>query len=196
MSAPEEALGRENSYLGAGCRTPYSVVEHFRRWTWSLVQSTLFRWSPRPWHGFRARLLKFFGTDIGDPSKVVIFPSATVTFPWKLRLEDRSMVGPRVNLYNLAPITLEFGANVSQNCHLCAGTHDYERWSMPLVARPIVIGRNAWVAADVFVGPGVTIGELCVVGARSVVVKDLPPRTICAGNPCRPVKERPEPRSG
>jgi putative colanic acid biosynthesis acetyltransferase WcaF len=61
---------------------------------------------------------------------------------------------------------------------------------MPLITRPIVIGENAWLGADVFVGPGVTIGELCVVGARSVVVKDLPGRMVCAGNPCRPVKER------
>ncbi len=64
---------------------------------------------------------------------------------------------------------------------------------MPLVARPIVIGENAWLGADVFVGPGVTIGELCVVGARSVVVKDLPPGTVCAGNPCRVLKARPPP---
>jgi putative colanic acid biosynthesis acetyltransferase WcaF len=64
---------------------------------------------------------------------------------------------------------------------------------MPLVARPIVIGENAWLGADVFVGPGVSIGELCVVGARSVVVKDLPARTVCAGNPCRVLKVRPAP---
>ena len=101
------------------------------------------------------------------------------------------MVGRHVNLYNLARITLGFGANVSQNCHLCAGTHDFTRWDMPLVTRPIIIGDNAWLGADVFVGPGVTIGELCVVGARSVVVKDLPPRMVCAGHPCRPIKERP-----
>lgn len=189
-------MNEDMRYLAEGCGTPYPRREVGLRLIWSAVQATLFRWSPRPWHGFRARLLQLFGARIANPSKVVIFPSATVTFPWKLRLEDRSMVGPRVNLYNLAPITLEYGANVSQNCHLCAGTHDYERWSMPLVTRPIVIGRNAWVAADVFVGPGVTIGELCVVGARSVVVGDLPPRTVCAGHPCRPVKERSEPRSG
>jgi len=64
---------------------------------------------------------------------------------------------------------------------------------MPLVKRPIVIGENAWLAADVFVGPGVTVGELSVVGARSVVVRDLPARMICVGNPCKPVKTRPEP---
>jgi putative colanic acid biosynthesis acetyltransferase WcaF len=103
------------------------------------------------------------------------------------------MVGPRVSLYNLAPISLRRGANVSQNCHLCAGTHDYSRWSMPLVAKPIVVGENAWIGADAFVGPGVSIGELCVVGARSVVVKDLPARTVCAGNPCRVLKDRAAP---
>lgn len=195
MNMSLKPVEQAESYLGEGCSTPYSAADNLGRWTWSFVQSTVFRWSPRPWHGFRARLLRLFGARIDDPSKVVIFPTATVTFPWKLRLDDRSMVGPRVNLYNLAPITLEYGANISQNCHLCAGTHDYERWSMPLVAKPIVIRRNAWVAADSFIGPGVTVGELCVVGARSVVVKDLPARTVCAGNPCRPVKERPEPRS-
>ena len=103
------------------------------------------------------------------------------------------MVGPRVAIYNLAHVTFQRGANVSQNCHLCAGTHDYGRWSMPLVAKPIIVGANAWLGADVFVGPGVSIGELCVVGARSVVVKDMPPRTVCAGNPCRVLKERATP---
>jgi putative colanic acid biosynthesis acetyltransferase WcaF len=104
------------------------------------------------------------------------------------------MVGPRVRLYNLAPISLGRGATLSQGCHLCAGTHDFMRWSMPLVLRGIAIGANAWLAADVFVGPGVNVGELCVVGARSVVVRDLPARKICVGNPCRPVRDRPEPQ--
>ncbi len=103
------------------------------------------------------------------------------------------MVGRNVTLYNLATITLEYGANISQNCHLCAGTHDFNRWSMPLVCQPIIIGRNAWIAADVFVGPGVTVGELCVIGARAVVVKDLPANMICAGNPCRAIKPRTPP---
>jgi putative colanic acid biosynthesis acetyltransferase WcaF len=144
-------------------------------------------------HGFRARLLRLFGAAISEPAHVVIFPSAKITFPWKLTLEPRAMVGRNVTLYNLAPITLRYGANISQNCHLCAGTHDFNRWSMPLVAKPIVIGENAWLGADVFVGPGVSIGELTVIGARSVVVRDQPARKICVGNPCRPVKDRPEP---
>ncbi|MCC6414943.1 MAG: putative colanic acid biosynthesis acetyltransferase, partial [Opitutaceae bacterium] len=127
------------------------------------------------------------------PSQVVVFPTARITYPWRLHLAPRSMIGRHVTIYNLADITLEYGANVSQNCHLCAGTHDFNQWSMPLVAKPIVIGRNAWVAADVFIGPGVIIGELSVIGARSVVVNDMPAHMVCAGNPCRPLKPRLDP---
>ena len=183
-------------YLGMNCRSPSSRGELILRWIWLLVEGSLFRWSPRPFHAWRAALLALFGAKIESTREVVIFPTVRVHFPWKLELQPRSMIGPRVTIYNLAPVTLEFGANVSQNCHLCAGTHDFNRWSMPLVAQPITIGRNAWVAADVFVGPGVTIGELCVVGARSVVVRDLPPRMVCAGHPCRPLHERSEPVAG
>ena len=177
-------------YLGQHCVTPYPRRDVLLRWLWALVESTLFRWSPRPLHGFRARLLRLFGAKIPEVSHVVIFPTARITFPWNLTLEPRAMVGPRVTLYNLASITLRRGANLSQNCHLCAGTHDISQWSMPLVTAPIVIGENTWIAADVYVGPGVTIGELSVVGARSVVVNDLPPRMICIGHPCRPISDR------
>ena len=186
-------MNNPEPYLGRNCATPYPKSEVLRRWLWLAVQSTLFRWSPRPLHAFRAWLLKISGADIPHPGQVVIFPTAKIMFPWKLSLAPRSMVGPGVNLYNLAPIRIEYGANLSQHCHLCAGTHDFTRWEMPLVAKPITIGRNVWLGSDVFVGPGVTVGELSVVGARSVVVRDLPPRMICVGQPCRPVKPRPEP---
>ena len=188
-------MSSESPYLGQNCVTPYPRREVLLRWLWALVQATVFRWSPRPMHGLRARLLTLFGADIPVPGQVVIFPTARVTFPWKLTLAPRAMVGPNVTLYNLDRITLSRGANLSQNCHLCAGTHDFTRWEMPLVTRPITIGENVWLGADVFVGPGVTVGELTVVGARSVVVRNLPPRKICAGSPCRPLKDRPEPRT-
>lgn len=183
----------EAPYLGRDCVTPYPRAEVLRRWVWLFVQSTLFRWSPRPLHGFRARLLRWFGAEIAEPARVVVFPTVRVMFPWRLTLEARAMLGPFVNVYNLAPVRIGYGVNVSQHCHLCAGTHDFTRWSMPLVTKPIVIERNAWLGADVFVGPGVTIGELAVIGARAVVVKDQPARMICAGHPCRPLKPRAEP---
>lgn len=186
----------ERPFLGQGCITPYPIREVLLRIVWQIVQATLFRFSPRPFHTWRAWLLRLFGADIPRPNAVVVFPTVRITFPWRLHLEPHAMIGRHVTLYNLAPIILQYGANISQNCHLCAGTHDFLRWDMPLVALPIVIGPNAWLAADVFVGPGVTIGELAVVGARSVVVSDLPARKICVGQPCRAIKDRPEPAHG
>jgi putative colanic acid biosynthesis acetyltransferase WcaF len=186
-------MRKEDPYLGQGTQSSFSGREIAARTLWLIVQSTFLRWSPRPFHGFRASLLRLFGADIPEPGKVVIFPTVSVAIPSKLSMAARSMIGPRVSIYNLAPITLRRGANISQNCHLCAGTHDYNTWSMPLVAKPITIGENAWLGADVFVGPGVSIGELCVIGARSVVVRDTPPRTVCAGNPCRVLKDRTAP---
>ena len=180
-------------YLGENCVTPGNRRRVMERWLWALIQNSLFRWSPRPMHRWRAWLLKQFGADIGDVGKVVVFPSAKIVYPRQLTLENRAMIGPNVTVYNLGRITLRYGANISQGCHLCAGSHDHNRWDMPLTTQPIEIGENVWLAADVFVGPGVTIGKLSVVGARSVAVTDLPADSICVGNPCRPVKPRQAP---
>jgi putative colanic acid biosynthesis acetyltransferase WcaF len=188
-------MSSEAPYLGQNCASPHSRGGILRRSLWRAVQATLFRWSPRSCHGFRARLLRLFGADIPQPGQVVIFPTVRVELPWRLTLAPRSMLGPYVLVYNLARVSLARGANISQYTHLCSGSHDYLRWSMPLVTAPITIGENVWVGAEVFVGPGVTIGELCVVGARSVVVKDLPARQVCVGHPCRPVKDRAPPLS-
>jgi putative colanic acid biosynthesis acetyltransferase WcaF len=177
-----------------GCTSPYPRRDTVRRWLWLMVEKTIFRWSPRPCHWWRAWLLRCFGAQIDDLRATVVFPTVTIHFPWKLKLERRSMLGPFVRVYNIAPIRLSYGANVSQFCYLCAGGHDYMEWRLPTTFGPIVIGENAWLAADVFVGPGVEIGELAVIGARSVVITNMPARKICLGHPCRPVKDRPDPR--
>lgn len=181
--------------LGHQSPSPWTMREKLARSAWIAVQSTLFRYSPRPWHAWRLFLLRIFGAQI--PQAAVpprIMPSARVHFPWKLELQEGAMVGPHVHLYNLASVILRRGANLSQGVHVCAGTHDFSRWEMPLVARPIDIGENAWLAAEVFVGPGVTIGELSVIGARAVVMHSVPPRVVAAGNPCRQIRPRPDPQ--
>jgi putative colanic acid biosynthesis acetyltransferase WcaF len=81
-------------------------------------------------------------------------------------------------------------ATVSQYSYLCTASHDYQFAHMPLVSAPIIIGDYAWVTADVYIGPGVTIGEGAVVGARSTVVNSIPPWTVAAGNPARALKQR------
>lgn len=56
-------------------------------------------------------------------------------------------------------------------------------------AKPVVIGNDCWFGANVVVCPGVTIGDGCVIGAGSVVTRDVPPRSFAAGNPCRVIRE-------
>lgn len=56
-------------------------------------------------------------------------------------------------------------------------------------ARPVNIGSNIWFGANVVVCGGVTIGDNCVIGAGSVVIKDIPPNSFAAGNPCRVIRE-------
>lgn len=56
-------------------------------------------------------------------------------------------------------------------------------------AKPVAIGSNCWLGANVVVCPGVTIGDNCVIGAGSVVVKSIPANSFAAGNPCRVIRE-------
>jgi putative colanic acid biosynthesis acetyltransferase WcaF len=73
---------------------------------------------------------------------------------------------------------------------LCTGSHDYQSESFDIFAKKIVIEDEAWLATDVFVAPGVTIGRGAVIGARSSVFSDMPAGMICLGSPAKPVKPR------
>ena len=109
-------------------------------------------------------------------------------------MADYSSLGRRVIVYSMAPVSLGLRTVVSQGVHLCTGTHDYESEIFQLYARPISIGDDSWICADAFLGPGVSIGDGAVIGARAVVTRDQPAWMVCAGNPCRPLKLRTPPR--
>jgi putative colanic acid biosynthesis acetyltransferase WcaF len=155
---------------------------------WWLVQSTLFRVSPQVMYGFRRWLLRRFGAQIGVG--VIIRPSVSIPYPWKLKIGDHSWIGDNAVLYSFATITIGSNVVVSQKSYLCAGTHDYRSPSFDIQAFPIVIEDEAWIAADVFIAPGVTIGRGAVVGSRSSVFNDLPQMMVCVGSPARPVRPR------
>lgn len=155
---------------------------------WWMVQSTLFQWSPQFAYGFRRWLLRCFGARVGRG--VIIRPSVRITYPWKVSIGDYAWIGDDVVLYSLGEIEIGTHAVVSQKSYLCASDHDYTQVDFPIRARKIAIGAEAWVAADVFVAPGVSIGQGAVIGARSSVFTDMPAGMVCFGYPCKPVKER------
>ena len=114
------------------------------------------------------------------------------TYPWKLTLGDYAWVGDDVNLYTLGEITIGAHSVISQKSYLCTGSHDHASQHFTINATPIVIGEKCWLATDVFVAPGVTIGDGTVVGARSSVFKSLPANVVCRGNPAVVIRERVE----
>lgn len=169
-------------------RSPYSAGEKLLRIIWSVCSQSLFRWSPRPCWNFRNWLLRVFGARIG--SKVHIHNTVRISFPWKLTVGDHTAIGEDALIYNLGPVTIGRYVTISQRSHLCAGTHDYSSREMTLIRAKIQIEDDAWVCADAFVGPHVTICPGAIVAARGVVMHDVPAWTIVRGNPAVFVKPR------
>ena len=170
------------------CPSPHSLPNRLGRVLWGLVWLVLFRPSPKPLHAWRRFLLRLFGAEIGR--RVHVHPSCRIWAPWNLRMRDHSCLAPHVDCYCVDRITIGTHATVSQYSYLCAATHDEADPRMKLVTAPIEIGDQAWVCADVFVGPGIRIGEGTVVGARSSVFRDLPEWTVCLGTPAKPIRRR------
>ena len=167
---------------------PYSKADYIKRFSWNLVRHTLWKvcWHRIP--ALRMFLLKAFGAKVSSTS--MAYGSTVVLRPWDFSMGKRSALGPRVHVYNLARIEIGDNTVVSQDTYLCGGTHDYTRPDLPLLRQDIVIGSGVWIGAGAFIGPGITIGDGAVVGARAVVVKDVAPWSIVAGNPAKPVKDR------
>lgn len=95
-----------------------------------------------------------------------------------------------VNCYNQDWIVLDEGALVSQGVHLCAGSHNIDDESFQLITKPIYIGKNAWVAAEAFVGPGVNMQDNAVLGARAVAFSDIGQGMVFIGNPAKFIRYR------
>lgn len=139
-------------------------------------------------HAWRRTLLRVFGAKVGNGAHP--YPSSKIWAPWNLIMDDHSCLSHYVICYNVAVVRLGKNVTVSQYSHLCTATHDYSDPTMPLMVAPISVSDNAWITADVFVGPGVTIGQGAVVNARSSVFSDIESWTVAKGNPAKSYKRR------
>lgn len=155
------------------------------RLLWGVVWNTLYRFSPRVMHGWRCFLLRCFGAKIA--AVAYPYPKAKIWAPWNLTMEEHSCLANDVDCYCVAPIHIGAYSTVSQYSYLCSASHDHRDPAMPMIVAPIMIESRAWVAADVFVGPGVKIGKGSVVGARSTVLYDVEPDTVVSVAPAKQI---------
>lgn len=156
---------------------------------WRIINSTVFRLFPGNSLRFvRNIILRLFGADI--PFDVSVFSTAKIFAPWNLKMGEHSCIGPNTEIYNKAMVTLGDNVVVSQGAFLCTAGHDISDPENRLIVAPITIGSSAWVAADAFVGMGVTIAEGAVIGARAAVFKDVESWVVMGGNPAKFIKKR------
>ena len=168
--------------------SPHSRGSRVTRAIWNVAYVLLFCPSPRICHRWRNWLLRLFGAKLHPTAQV--YPRARIFLPCQLIMGKYSCVADDVEVYCPRPITIGDYSTVSQHSYLCGATHDYKDVKHPLIPMPITIGRRCWVAADVFVAPGVTIGDGTVVGARSSVFKDLSAWVVASGTPAAVIRKR------
>ena len=168
--------------------SPWTFREKLGRAAWMIFGRPLFRATFHNWYGIRRWILRRFGAKVA--TGVSIRPSAHIEVPWMIDLREGVTIGDYAILYSLGPITIGERSIISQYAHLCAGTHDYADHTFKLIRTPIHIDQDVWIGADAFVGPGVEVGPLAVLGARSSAYKNLAAGRIHVGNPARDLKER------
>jgi putative colanic acid biosynthesis acetyltransferase WcaF len=127
------------------------------------------------------------GAKIGK--NVRIYPSAKISYPWLLELGDDVVIAWDVIIYNLGFIKIGEKTIISQDVHLCAGTHNYESKGYELIRSKIEIGKYVWIAADAFVGPNVVIGDYSILSSRTVLMKSIENNSIYGGNPAKFIKK-------
>ena len=91
----------------------------------------------------------------------------------KVTIGDYVYMGPNCNIFT--------------PCHPIH--HELRKEKVTEYALPVTVGSHSWIGGDVVITPGVTIGENCVIGAGSVVTKDIPDNSIAVGNPCKVIRQ-------
>lgn len=135
----------------------------------------------------RALLARLTGRPVDD--SVTLFPPFTADFGKNIRLGARVFVNSGCRFQDQGGITIGDDCLVGHNVVIATLQHDMAPSRRgDLIPSPVVVGRNVWLGANVTVLPGVTIGDDSVIGAGSIVTRDVPARSVAVGSPARVVR--------
>jgi T5SS/PEP-CTERM-associated repeat protein len=105
---------------------------------------------------------------------------------------DHVWIGDEVMILSLAPVAIASNVCISQRAFLCTGSHRFHRETFDLVTKAIVIEEGCWVAANVFIAPGVTLGSGTRCAAGAVVLESAGPNQVLMGNPATTQQDQPK----
>lgn len=166
----------------------FTLSNRVIRLVWSVAWLVFARFTPPQFHAWRRLVLIAFGARIAPGARV--HGSVAVWLPANLELGENCLIGPGVRLYNQGRIRIGARSIISQGAHICASSHDLHHPHFQLVLRPVTIGEQCWVAAEAFVGPGVTMQDRSVLGARGALLSDAEADMIYRGNPAAAIRRR------
>ena len=130
-------------------------------------------------------LLRRIGTN------TFIQPPFACDYGYNLSIGDDTFINFNTVILDCAPVTIGDRVQIGPGVQLIAADHPREpqpRRDLLELALPISIGSNVWLGAGVIVLPGVSVGEDSIVGAGSVVTRDIPSGVVAVGSPCRVVR--------
>ncbi len=137
----------------------------------------------------RTRILKDLIPDAGEA--LWLQPPFYCDYGYNIKAGERVFFNFNCVVLDVAPVTIGSRTMFAPNVQIYTATHPIdpvERSSGKEYAKPITIGNDVWVGGSTVICPGVTIGDRSVIGAGSVVTKDIPSDVIAAGNPCRVIR--------
>jgi len=171
-------------HIGA---SPWTCRERFLQLLWGFCWTMFCSWTPKPLNAWRLFWLTLYGCKI--VGKPFVHQRSRIQIPWNLTIHDKCCIGDMVNLYSLDKIELGEGSIIAQESYLCTGTHDFTHPNRPLLTAKITIGDRVFIGARSFIMPGMTIGNDVIIGACSVVTKDVPAHSLVAGNPAKQLRK-------
>lgn len=164
-------------------QSPWPISLRIKSQVWEIVYYLFFRITPKPLNSIRLILLRLFGASI--EKGVFVHSRARFYHPWNISIGTNSAIGDGAVLYALDKIVIGKEVTIAQEAYLCGGTHDFSSDILSLVTAQIKIEDNVFVGARAFILPGIEIASRSIVGACSVVTKDVAKGRKVAGNPAR-----------
>ncbi|MBD3321184.1 MAG: maltose O-acetyltransferase [Chitinivibrionales bacterium] len=141
--------------------------------------------------GKRRSILKtLLGASCED---TVIVPPFRCDFGYNIFIEKNFYCNMGLVILDEGPVKIGHSVAIGPNLHIYTAHHPldnpFERAKGMSMGKPVTIGNYVWMGGGVIINPGVTIGEYSIIGSGSVVTKNIPPRVVAVGNPCRPIRD-------